>query len=355
MENIPVWQAGVLLILSFYLLAKGSTWLVDGAVGIAERFNVPKLLIGIVLVGFATTAPEFAVSVLSAIQGKAEMALGNAVGSVIVDDGVALAFVGIFATTPVLVSGRVLRSAVIFLILVDILCFAFVAIPETVVRSDGTTEAVHMLSRVEGGVLLALFFAYLAYVVWDRVRRPEDDLDDEPEPDLEDAEREVAGKGLSALAGLFGLGLVVIIGASEVVVVSAVRLAAASGIPDAVVALTIIAIGTSLPEIATCITATRRGHGALAVGDIIGADILNIAWIAGASATVNPLQISAAETFFMFPSMLIIVFTMVGGLLIYKRMTRGLGIVLATEYAIYMIVLVYLAFVVKAFPIAAAH
>ncbi len=108
MENIPVWQAVVLLVLAFYLLAKGSTWLVDGAVGIAERFNVPKLLIGIVLVGFATTAPEFAVSVLSAVQGRAEMALGNAVGSVIVDDGVALALVGLFAATPVLVSGRVL-------------------------------------------------------------------------------------------------------------------------------------------------------------------------------------------------------------------------------------------------------
>ena len=117
---MPVWQALILLALSFYLLARGASWLVDGAVGIAERLRVPKLLIGIVLVGFATSAPEFAVSLLSAIAGKPEMALGNAVGSVIVDDGVALALVGLFAATPVLVSGKVLRSAAVFLILVGV-------------------------------------------------------------------------------------------------------------------------------------------------------------------------------------------------------------------------------------------
>jgi cation:H+ antiporter len=323
MEHLtfPVWQAVVLLVLGFYLLAKSSNWLVDAAVGIAERFNVPKLLIGIVLVGMATTAPEFAVSVLSALQGKAEMALGNAVGSVIVDDGVALACVALFATAPVLVSGRVLKNAAFFLVLVDIVCFVLVAL-------DGT------LSRGEGFVLLGIFFAYLGYSIYDRKRCPEADA--EANLELEEAHENTAKKGMPALVGMFLVGLAVIIGSSEVVVLGAVSIAEAAGIPDVVVALTIVAIGTSLPEIATCVTAARKGHGSLAVGDIIGADILNIAWIAGASAAVNPLTVKPEVIFFMFPSMLVIVFTMLGWLIIRKKMTRTLGYVLVAEYVIYM-------------------
>jgi len=337
---IPVWQAFVLLACSFYLLAKGASWLVDGSVGIAERFRVPKLLIGIVLLGFATTAPEFAVSFLAALAGIPEMALGNAVGSVIVDDGVALALVGLLSAAPVLVNRRLLLQTGVFLIIIDILAFAFAV-------TDST------LSRVEGVFLVVCFFVYLGYVIWDRCRRPAGIEDVARE--LEGVEANIAGRGLPTLVGLFAMGLVLVIGSSKVVVMSAERIATWAGIPEAVVALTVIAIGTSLPEIATCITAARKGHGALAVGDIIGADILNIAWIAGASAIANPLTVQANVIWFMFPSMLIMVLTMLVGLVVHGRMTRGLGIVLISEYAVYMAVMVYLAFVVKAFPIPVAH
>jgi cation:H+ antiporter len=324
--TFPLWQAAIMLALGFYLLAKSSTWLVDAAVGIAERFNVPKLLIGIVLVGLATTAPEFAVSVLAALQGKAEMALGNAVGSVIVDDGVALALVALMASAPIAVGGRTFKIAAFFLILVDIVCFALVA-------WDGT------LSRGEGVILLVIFFAYMGYTIYDRKNHP--DEAGEP-PELAEAQEKAANKALAALIGTFVLGLAIIIGSSEVVVVSAITIAKAAGIPEAVIAMTLIAIGTSLPEIATCITAARKGHGSLAIGDIIGADILNIAWIAGASATVNPLSLQKKEIFFMFPAMLVIVFTMLGWLLIKKKMTKPLGVILLAEYVIYFIVMIIL-------------
>jgi len=324
--TFPVWQAAIMLALGFYLLAKSSTWLVDAAVGIAERFNVPKLLIGIVLVGLATTAPEFAVSVLAALQGKAEMALGNAVGSVIVDDGVALALVALMATAPVVVGGRTFKTAAFFLILVDIVCFALVA-------WDGT------LSRGEGVILLTIFFAYMGYAIYDRKKHPEADAES---LELEEAKQGAAGKGMVTLVVIFLLGLTVIIGSSEVVVLSAISIAKAAGIPEAVIAMTLVAIGTSLPEIATCVTAARKGHGALAIGDIIGADILNIAWIAGASATVNPLTLQFKEIYFMFPAMLVIVFTMLGWLLVKKKMTKTLGVILLTEYVIYFVMMIVL-------------
>lgn len=336
--DLPVWQAFVLLACAFYLLAKGAGWLVDGSVGIAERFNVPKLLIGIVLLGFATTAPEFAVSFLAALAGIPEMALGNAVGSVIVDDGVALALVGLLSATPVLIDRRLLRQTGIFLIAIDLLAFAFVAFDST-------------LSRAEGGVLLVCFFTYLGYMIWDRSRHPAAAGDSE----LAQVEEQIAGRGLGYLVAMFVLGLLFVIGASKGVVMSAERIAAWAGIPESVVALTIVAIGTSLPEIATCISAARKGHGALAVGDIIGADILNVAWVAGASAVAHPLAVQPNVIWFMFPSMLIVVATMLIGMALKGRMTRALGAVLAGEYVVYMAVLMYLAFGVKAFSIPVAH
>ena len=337
---LPVWQAFVLLACAFYLLAKGATWLVDGSVGIAERFKVPKLLIGIVLLGFATTAPEFAVSFLAALAGIPEMALGNAVGSVIVDDGVALALVGVLSATPALVNRRLLLQSGVFLVVVDVLAFVFAV-------TDST------LSRAEGGVLVGCFFVYLGYVLWDRWKYPA--APDEAERELEEVQASIEGRGIGPLVGLFIMGLVLVIGASKVVVMSAERIATWAGIPEAVVALTVVAIGTSLPEIATCVTAARKGHGALAVGDIIGADILNVAWIAGASAIANPLVVDANVIWFMFPSMMVVVLTMLVGLIIQRRMTRMLGVVLLAEYAVYMVAMALLTFHYKIFDLPAAH
>lgn len=342
-RELAVWEALVLLALSFYLLWKSASWLVDGAVGIAERFGVPKLLIGIVLVGFATTAPEFAVSILSAISGNPEMALGNAVGSVIVDDGVALALVGILAVAPVMCSRRVLRTAAVFLIVIDVAAFVLI-----ITNRAGDK---FVLTRSGGAVLLTLFFVYLGYIIWDRKKHPgaEDERKGASSELLEkgsvgprEAGEKPAERGLAALLGLFLLGLVIVVGASEVVVVSAKRLAVAARVPPAVVALTVVAIGTSVPEIATCVAAARKGHGALAIGDIIGADILNIAWIAGASAVANPLAVDTKVIYFMFPSMLAIVGVTLAGLLWKNRMTKKLGITLIVMYCVYMGLMVWL-------------
>ena len=147
---MSIWMAVGVLILCFLVLTKCANWFVDGAIGIAEYLNVPKMLIGIVLMSLATTSPELAVSVMSALDGQPEIALGNAVGSVIVDDGVALGLGALMAPAAIGVNPYLLKTTGIFLIVVDVVAYAM--------AFDGT------LSRLEGGVLIMLFVIYTSFV-----------------------------------------------------------------------------------------------------------------------------------------------------------------------------------------------
>ena len=334
MPDMPVWLAPILLVMSFAVLAKSADWLVDGAVGVAERLRAPKIIIGIVLVGVATSAPELAVSLLSALTGKPEMALGNVVGSNVVNDGVALALVGFLALTPVIMSRRVLIQAAVFLVAIEAAAFILIVTNKAVTEAG---EQQFVLGRWGGVVLLALLLAYMVYLVWDRIKHP--DAAAQTGDEQSGAEAKAPGKRLAALLGLFCLGLALIIGSSYVLVESAVVIARALHVREAIIALSVIAIGTSIPEIATCIVASRKGQGALAVGNILGSDIINLAGIAGASAVAHPLAVSADVVSFMFPAMLLVMVTTVVGLLIQKKMTRLLGGILVSEYVVYMVLM----------------
>ena len=315
---MDIWYHVGILILCFAALAKCANWFVDGAVGIAEYFNVPKMLIGIVLMSLATTSPELAVSVMSALEGKPEIALGNAVGSVIVDDGVALGLGALVAPAAIGINPYLLKTTGIFLIAIDVVAYAM--------AFDGT------LGRLEGGVLVALFVAYTAFAYVTRKNSQDADGFEE----LAEIEESIAGKGLGGLMFWFCLGLIGVLVTSHFIVDSASAIAAFLNISDAVIALTVVAIGTSLPEIATAVTSARKGHGELMVGNILGADILNICWIAGASALVNPLIVPARVIHFSFPAMLIIVVAMLAMMRTRHRLSRGEGVVLLAFYAIYL-------------------
>lgn len=316
--SVPV--AVAVLVVCFYVLAKCASWFVDGAVGIAEYLKLPKMLIGIVLVSLATTAPELAVSVQSALMGNPEIALGNAVGSVIVDDGVALALGVLVAGSPILVNPYLLKTTGLFLIGVDLIAY-FMAF-------DGT------LSRLEGAVLVLLFAVYIVFAYFTRRRSSEADSDNLEE--LAEIEEAIAGRGLGTLMLWFAAGLAGVLVCSRYIVESAIVIAGFLGISEAVIGLTVIAIGTSLPEIATAVTAARKGHGGLVVGNILGADILNICWIAGASAAVNPLVVPTNVIHFSFPAMLVIVGTMLIAMRTGYRLTRTEGIILMVLYGIYL-------------------
>ena len=272
-----VWEAAGLMVLSFVLLAKCADYLVEGAIDIARYLHAPPILIGIVIVGLGTTAPELAVSVTAALRDSPEVALGNAVGSVIYDDGLALPMAALFATTAIAIDRIVLRSAAIFLITVDLVAWYM--------AFDGT------LARVEGGALVGLFVLYLIYSFWEQKRRPRAEI----------VEEEAPSRSLWLIALLFAGGLAGVVVSSHFIVEATPVVGEALGLPNVVIGLVVVALGTSIPEVATCIVAARKGQGALAVGNILGADILNICWIAGASALANPLVVPANVGQFYVP------------------------------------------------------
>ena len=312
------WPALGLMAVSFAILAKCADWLVDGAIGIARRLHVPPMLIGIVLVSVGTTSPELAVSVGAALDGRPEIALGNAVGSVIYDDTIALPLTVLLAPAAIRIDRKVLRSSAIFLITIDVAAY--------LMAMDGT------LSRVEGGVLVLGFVVYLSYLYWDRRRSGPA----EAGVDEQDGEGEMSwGKILLLFTG----GLVGVLVSSHWIVKAAPVVAAALGVPDLIIGLTMIALGTSIPEIATCIIAARKSQGSLAVGNILGADILNICWIAGASAVANPMTVSLNIINFIFPSMLVVVLTMLTLMRMGYQLEKWKGWVLMALCPIYLFLL----------------
>ena len=309
--------AWLTLIGSFVILAKCADVFVDCAVDIAYAFKIPKLIIGIVLVSLATTAPELSVSLISALRGQPQMALGNAVGSVICDDGLGLALAGILAISAIHVTPVILRLCGGFLFVVQIVLFLFI-------WPDMT------LSRPEGAILIVLF-AFYTYLLITGAKRGKFPMDEE----FSDSHKLLKHK-MSVIALIFVTALIGIIAASELIVSSATAIAMAFGIPEAVIALTLVALGTSIPEVATCVVAVRKGYGAVAVGNIIGADIMNICWVAGASALANDLTISKKEFHFMFPWMFVFITTMLGLLWFRKRMSRRKGYIMLALYATYI-------------------
>ena len=309
-------------------MAKSADIFVDSAVGIAEMLRVPKMIIGIVLVGFATTAPEFAVSVQSAYLGHPEIALGNAVGSVICDDGLAMALAAIVASTPVLIDPRILKSAGIFLLSVYGLTY--------IMAING------IFSRSEGLVLVGILAGYIAYlfVTTKRGANTPTSLTGTTDEHGLDTTLAQPDPGLRRQFIWFALGLAGVIISSRLIIWACLHIAEYFQIPKVVIGLTVIAIGTSLPEIGTCIAAARKGQGEIAAGDIIGADILNILWIIGVSSVVNPMHVSRRIIHFMFPWMLVIVITMLLFMRIGYRMGKPKGIVLLSLYAVYMLMTV---------------
>ena len=305
---------------SLAVLAKTADFLVDGAVGIAFHLNMPKMLIGIILLGFATTAPEFVVSLLSALRGLPEIALGNAIGSVVADDALALALAIVIAPAAIIVDSRILKTTGIFLIAIDLLAFGL--------SFNGT------ISRIDGTILVGLLVVYLFFVIYSEQKRKKKALGMSYEEEAKDHYKKGSlRKQLLWFAG--GVAGVVI--ASEFLIDSSVNIAHALGIPEVVIGLTIIAIGTSLPEIATCIIAARKGHGDLALGDIIGADVLNVLWIIGMASIANPITVKPQVIYFSFPAMIVVVGTM----LLFSRMGYKLqkwkGFVLLGMYVVYIV------------------
>lgn len=298
-------------IVCFILLFKCADFFVEGASSIASILNVPKMLTGIVLVGMATTAPEFVVSVLAAFKGHPEIALGNAIGSVICDDGIALGLAVVLAPTVIIVNCRMLKRVGIFLLFIDFFAYFL--------SRNGR------IGRIEGLILLSLLVLYFFLLYKNRKFNNNDKA-------LSRSKKEHLKKPVF----LFALGLAGVIITGNIIVEAAVYIARYFSLNEIIIGSTVIAIGTSLPEISTCITAVRKGEGELAVGNIIGADVLNVLWIIGASAIVNPIYVNPDIINFIFPFMILIVMVMLAFMLLKCRLERWKGLVLLGLYLAYL-------------------
>lgn len=313
--KLPWFNISVLGI-SFLILFKSADYFVESAVGISKYYNLPKMLVGIIVVGFGTTAPEIAVSAIASFRGHPEIAFGNAIGSVIVDDGVALALAGIISSTPILVNRRILKTAGLFLIGIDLLAF--------MLAFNGR------ISRIEGAILVLLLFGYLIFVYKTEKKRRLGLI----EIGIELMRAEV--KSIKRVFLVFFIALGGVLFSSRLVVRTSVFLASYLGLSEAIIGLTVVAIGTSLPEISTCIVSARKGHGEIAVGDIVGADILNILWIIGVASLIRPINVDFFTVVSSFGFMFLIVGVMLISIRIKYKLTRLNGIFLLIIYGVYL-------------------
>jgi len=311
------------LAIAFALLFKCADFFIRGASAIAEILDIPKMVVGIVLVGLATTAPEFGVSVMASFLGKPEFALGNAVGSVICDDGVALAFAAILAPTLIFVNCRMLKILGPFLLAIDFIAYGL--------ARDG------VIGRIDGLILFGLLGVYFLMIfkipLFRSMKHCDINGDTNPKKSHLFSEKKLQ---LKRPVSLFGLGLIGVVLTTRGVIWSAENIAIHFSVSEIVIGATILAIGTSLPEISTCIMAALRGEGEIAVGDIIGADVLNILWIIGVASIVSPIQVELDIINFTFPFMIFIVLIMLVSMRIGCRLTKIKGIILFVIYLVYL-------------------
>lgn len=272
---------------------KGADWLVEGAAGIAKRLGMPEVVIGATIVSLGTTSPEMAVSVLAAFSGNAGLALGNGVGSIIADTGLILG-VGLLLTR--LPADRFVlnRQGWVQLgsaVLLAGLCYAMFAVHGQAVDADGVPLA--RIGRWVGILFVILLVAYMAISIkWARQHPSgEPHLVAEDTGEVHTDHDNAGSHGMLGLVGMGLVGLAMVVFAGDGLVQSVTVVAERWGVPDVVIASTLVALGTSLPELVVGITAIRKGHPELLVGNVIGADILNVLFVIGFAALAAPLPI----------------------------------------------------------------
>lgn len=316
--NIIYLIAGLLLILF------GANWLTDGASAVARRMGISDLIVGLTVVAFGTSAPELAISVISAIGGSGELAIGNAVGSNIFN---ILIIVGITAMVrPIIVE----RSIMVNEIPLVILSSAVILIMGNGPLLDGDQSSV--LSRSSGLILLLFFAIFMRYTFAQARRSPIPAADPAAERSASTPDMPLWRSALAIVAGLAAL-----IFGGDRFVAGASAIASAMGVSDAVIGLTIVACGTSLPELATSITAAVKGKPGIAIGNVIGSNIFNIFFVLGTSATIIPLQFGSIGNIDLLTLLgASILFLLFGWLIKTRTITRGEGIVMVAVYVAYV-------------------
>lgn len=299
-----------LLFISFVLLIKGADIFVDGSASLAKSLNVPSLIIGLTIVAFGTSAPELAVSTTAAMQGSNEIAVSNVIGSNIFNLLVVLGSCALFNSIPV--ESKVLKRDIPFSILITAFLLA------ASYKSD------MIITRVIGIILLVLFVSYLGVLIYSS--RHSDEQTEEGNSD------NPLWKSILFIV----IGAAMIIVGGRFAVSSAKAIALAAGMSETLVGLTIIATGTSLPELITSIVAARKGEVSLAIGNAVGSNIFNVLLILGVSSVIRSIQLTNESLFDMIAligiSVMTLVFAVSG-----KKINRVEGAVMLFAYVAYVV------------------
>lgn len=310
----------LVLAAGFGALIKGADIFVNGSSALAKRFHVPGLIIGLTIVALGTSAPEMAVSVSAAVQGSNEIALSNVVGSNLFN---LLGVLGVCAViSPLPVETGVLKRDYPFSIaatglLIVMTCGALLKIGN-LTESDVDQE-IGTVSRMDGLIMVLLFTGYIAFLIYTNRKHREEESGGEP-----------VSLGKCLLLILAGLAL--IIAGGQAVVYSAREIARAAVMTETLIGLTIVAIGTSLPELVTSVVAARKGETGLAVGNVVGSNIFNILFILGVSSLIHPVGVNMASGFdviiLLAVSLLVLLFSLSA-----RRIARTEGVIMIALYA----------------------
>lgn len=307
------------VVVGFIVLVWSADKFIEGAAVTAKHLGMSTLLIGIIIVGFGTSAPEMVVSAIAAYEGNPALALGNALGSNIVNIALILGITAL--VTPIMVHSKIVKKELPLLLFI--------------VFFSGYLFLDDSLSRVEGIALLLGFLGLVLWSIYSSMRSKDDALEKEVESELEE-------HAMSLKLGMVWLliGLVLLIGSSKLLVWGAVGIAQSFGVSDLIIGLTIVALGTSLPELAASVIAVRKGEHDIAIGNVVGSNMFNILGVIGIAAVISPMDFIPAEVlnrdWFVMVGLTLALFVMAYG---FKgkqgRISRAEGFILLLCYVAY--------------------
>mgnify|MGYP001551490648 CR=1 FL=1 len=295
MSEQSTWMLLLIIVGCIAILSKGADWMIDGVVDLATRTGMPKIVIGATVISLGTTLPEAFVSVMAAYMGNPGLALGNGVGSIIADTGLIFGLTCILVAVPV---NRFILNRTGWVQVASATLLVVIGVFALLTAEEGQEP---MLERWVGFLFLFLLAAYL-YVTYAWAKQGEGQ-----DGSSEDTTHELMSLGRAWTMVIGGLFLVIL--GARLLVPAASEIAIRLSVPEDVIAATMVAFGTSLPELMTAIAAVRKGHPEITVGNIVGADVLNVLFVIGAAAAAAPLAIPANFYFFHFPAMLLILYS----------------------------------------------
>lgn len=313
----------VFLVAGFLLLIRGADLLVDGSSSVAKRFGISDLIIGLTVVAFGTSAPELVVNIVSAVQGNSEIAIGNILGSNIAN------ILLILGVTAIIVPIAVQRSTIWKEIPFALLAVLVLGVMANDLLIDGAQSS--FISKGDGIVLIGFFIIFLYYIFGSAKKNIQEYGDDE-----NNTKQYGVVKSFVLIIG----GLIALVLGGKWVVDSAITLATLWGMSEAVIGLTVVAIGTSLPELATSVVAATKGKADIAIGNVVGSNIFNIFWILGVTSLISPLPFLESSNIdilaTIFATSLLFVWMFTGK---KHKLDRWQGVVFVLLYVVYVALL----------------